>query len=112
MDSVTFNRDQRIEKSSCLSLSFPTQNAIFLRACLLEDSGQRKLQNFKIEFHDSKERNEFLEYLKRNRFFLEKQSKKFLVLLNPVSGKGKSKGIKYFTLYCHYIIVSYAGHLA
>ena len=113
MDSVTFNRDHRIEKSSCLSLKcFKTQNALLLRACLLQDSGHRTLQNFEIEFLDSKERNKFLEYLKRNRFFLEKQRKKFLVLINPVSGKGKAKGIKYYTyyifIYCHCHILLYA----
>ena len=114
VDSVTFYRDHRIEKSACLSLKcFP--NALLLRACLPQDSGHRTLQNFEIEFLDSKERNQFLEYLKRNRFFLEKQRKKFLVLINPVSGKGKAKGIKYYTYYIQYTYViftmSYTGHM-
>ena len=99
MDTVTFYRDYRIEKSSCLSLKcFPSGNALILRASLLEDFGHRKLHNFKIEFLDSKERQEFLEYLKRNSFFLETQKKKFLVFINPVSGKGRAKGIKYYKL--------------
>ena len=107
VDSVTFYRDHRIEKSACLSLKcFP--NALLLRACLPQDSGHRTLENFEIEFLDSKERNQFLEYLKRNRFFLEKQRKKFLVLINPVSGKGKAKGIKYYTYYIHMLYLLWA----
>ena len=95
VDSATLCRDYRIEKSSFLSLQcLSTQNHLLLSACLLQDSGHRKLQNFKIEFHDSEQQKLFLEYLKKNKFLLESQRKKFLVFINPVSGKGKAKESK------------------
>ena len=53
VDSVTFYRDYRIEKSSCLGVKFiPKQNSLHLRACFLQDSGRRKLHYFEFEFQD------------------------------------------------------------
>ena len=92
VDHVTFYRDYRIDKSECISAKFfPSQNSLFLRACLLQESGPRKLHYFEIEFLDPKELVIFSEHLKENGFSLDKKHEKFLVFVNPVSGKGKAE---------------------
>ena len=71
VDSVTFYRDYRIEKSSCLGVKcIPNQKSLHLSTCLLQDSGKRKLFFFEFEFQDPKEQDKFSEYLKEKEFFL------------------------------------------
>ena len=92
LDPRTSFRDFRIDRAECLSVKLsPNQNSLFLRACLLQDFGKRKLHYFEFEFQDPKERVSFSQYLKENGFFLSKKRDRFLVFVNPVSGKGKAK---------------------
>ena len=92
VEPLTSFRDFRIDKADCLGVKLnASQNTLFLRTSLLQDSGKRKSHYFEFEFQDSKDRVTFSEYLKENGFFLSKKRERFLVFVNPVSGKGKAK---------------------